>query len=343
MDSSSTITITREELNAFHLYDRALFSRLVITLRRDIGQSYQVMTFLLYLETIAPHLRNLIADFASLTDVFVNMVADQVVTCIKCLSYDDFPAFVTHLRRSILSPAIPYITDVTRGYLTLIVIHNNRENILFEMKKHLTRVCIRAFEDICVRAEMYNKEIEERENAIAEMSQLGISSVVQNGESSTSQFSIRRVNADNRTIFLTFSKGYPISKAEVYAYFTRENAIAEMSQLGISSVVQNGESSTSQFSIRRVNADNRTIFLTFSKGYPISKAEVYAYFTRRFGEIVEAIHMGGAGENEQTLYATMQLSSVSKVPDILTEDRTQYIINGKHVWARKFIPSHKSS
>ncbi|KAF2570019.1 hypothetical protein F2Q70_00006352 [Brassica cretica] len=284
MDSSSTITITREELNAFHLYDRALFSRLVITLRRDIGQSYQVMTFLLYLETIAPHLRNLIADFASLTDVFVNMVADQVVTCIKCLSYDDFPAFVTHLRRSILSPAIPYITDVTRGYLTLIVIHNNRENILFEMKKHLTRVCIRAFEDICVRAEMYNKEIEER-----------------------------------------------------------ENAIAEMSQLGISSVVQNGESSTSQFSSRRVNADNMTIFLTFSKGYPISKAEVYAYFTRRFGEIVEAIHMGGAGENEQTLYATMQLSSVSKVPEILTEDRTQYIINGKHVWARKFIPSHKSS
>ena len=221
MDSSSTISITREEFNTFHLYDRALFSRLVITLRRDIGQSYQVMTFLLYLETIAPHLRNLIADFASLTDVFVNMVADQVVTCIKCLSYDDFPAFVTHLRRSILSPEIPYITDVTRGYLTLIVIHNNRENILFEMKKHMTRVCVRAFEDICVRAEMYNREIEKREKAMAEMSQLGFSSAVQNGGSRTRRFSSRRANADNRTIFLTFSRGYPISKAEVYAYFTR--------------------------------------------------------------------------------------------------------------------------
>ncbi|CAN7068284.1 unnamed protein product [Brassica rapa subsp. trilocularis] len=283
MDSSSTLAITREELNAFHLYDRALFSRLVITLRRDIRQSYQVMSFLLYLETIAPFLSTLIANFASLPDAVVNMVADEVVTCLRCLSFDDFPAFVTHLRRSILSPEIPYLRGVTRGYLTLIFVHNNRENILFEMKKHLTRVCVRAFEDICVRAEMYNREIEERGNAMWEMSQLGFRSAVQNGGSSTSRFSRGRAN--------------------------------------------------------------RTIFLTFSRGYPISKAEVYAYFTRRFGGIVEAIRMGGAGVDEQTLYATMELSSASRVPDILIEGvyMTKYIINGKHVWARKFIPSHRSS
>ncbi|CDY67562.1 BnaA10g29910D [Brassica napus] len=286
MDSSSTISTTREEFNTFHLYNRALFSRLVITLRRDIRQSYQVMSFLLYLETIAPFLRNLIADFASLPDAVVNMVADEVVTCMRCLSFDDFPAFVTHLRRSILSPEIPYITGVTRGYLTLIFVHNNRENIFFEMKKHLTRVCVRAFEDIWVRAEMYNREIE-----------------------------------------------------------NREKAMAEMSQLGFSSAVQNGGSRTRRFSSRRANADNRTIFLTFSRGYPIAKAEVYAYFTRRFGGIVEAIRMGGAEVNEQTLYATMELSSASRVPDILIEGvyMTKYIINGKHAWARKFIPSRKSS
>ncbi|CAF2348187.1 hypothetical protein BRARA_J02076 [Brassica rapa] len=283
MDSSSTLAITREELNAFHLYDRALFSRLVITLRRNIRQSYQVMSFLLYLETIAPFLSTLIANFASLPDAVVNMVADEVVTCLRCLSFDDFPAFVTHLRRSILSLEIPYLTGVTRGYLTLIFVHNNRENILFEMKKHLTRVCVRAFEDICVRAEMYNREIEERGNAMWEMSQLGFRSAVQNGGSSTSRFSRGRAN--------------------------------------------------------------RTIFLTFSRGYPISKAEVYAYFTRRFGGIVEAIRMGGAEVNEQTLYATMELSSASRVPDILIEGvyMTKYIINGKHAWARKFIPSRKSS
>ncbi|KAG2274005.1 hypothetical protein Bca52824_056560 [Brassica carinata] len=178
MDSSSVISITREEFNAFHSYDRALFSRLVISLRRDIRQSYQVMSFLLYLEKTAPRLSNLIAKLAASQDAVVNMVADQVVTCMRCLSYEDFPAFVAYLRRSILSPEIPFITGVTRGYLTLLVIHNNRENILFEMKMHLTRVCIPAFKDICVRAEMYNREIEERV-AIAKMRQLAMSSVFQ--------------------------------------------------------------------------------------------------------------------------------------------------------------------
>ncbi|KAL0735955.1 hypothetical protein Bca4012_012165 [Brassica carinata] len=289
MDSSSVISITREEFNAFHSYDRALFSRLVISLRRDIRQSYQVMSFLLYLEKTAPRLSNLIAKLAASQDAVVNMVADQVVTCMRCLSYEDFPAFVAYLRRSILSPEIPFITGVTRGYLTLLVIHNNRENILFEMKMHLTRVCIPAFKDICVRAEMYNREIEERV-AIAKMRQLAMSSVFQKGESSTSQFYRQGTNNVNE-------------------------------------------------------AEGRTVFLTFSRGYPVSQAEVHAYFTRRFGEIIEAIKMGGAGGDGQTLYATMELTCASYVPEILSQGvyRTKYSINGKHVWARKFIPSHKKS
>ncbi|KAL0856834.1 hypothetical protein Bca101_061988 [Brassica carinata] len=263
MDSSSVISITREEVDAFHSYDKALFSRLVISLRRDIRQSCQVMCFLLYLEKTAHHLRNLIAKLVSSQDVVLNMVADQAVKCMRCLSYEDFPAFVANFRKRILSLEIPFITGVTRGYLPLIVIHNNRENTLFEMKKHL-------------RAEMYNKEIEERKIAIAKMRQLGMSN--------DSQFYQQGTNNVN-------------------------------------------------------GAEYWTIILRFSRGYPVSGAELHAYFTRRFGEIIEVIYMGGAGGNGQTLYATMELNSASQFPETLTK----YNINGKHVWARKFIPNHKSS
>ena len=50
---------------------------------------------------------------------------------------------------------------------------------------------------------------------------------------------------------------------------------------------------------------------------------------RRFGDIIEAIHMGGSGGNEQTLYATMKLNSPAMIPGILTEGvyRTKYTIN----------------
>ncbi|CAH8328001.1 unnamed protein product [Eruca vesicaria subsp. sativa] len=282
MDSPPTISITREQFIVFHKCDRDLFTRLVMVLRRDINQSYQVMSFLLHLEKIAV-VKNLIANLASAPDVYVNMVADQVVTCMICLSYQDFPAFVTYLRINNLSPAIPHITGLTGGYLTLIVIHNHRGNIMFEMKQHLTRVCIPAFEDIW----MYHMEFEERRKAIAKMNQRRTSRVFHKGESSTSQF----------------------------------------------------------LSGEQVHAHDRTIFLTFSRGYPVSKEEVHAYFTRTFGEIIVAIHMGGAGANEQTLYATMELNSPAMIPQILIAglDRTKFIINGKHVWARRFIPSHKPS
>ncbi|XP_018443312.1 uncharacterized protein LOC108815160 [Raphanus sativus] len=223
------------------------------------------------------------------------MVADQVVTCIMCLSYEDFPAFVAYLRKFMLSPEISYITGLTRGHLNLISIHNNRENILFEMEQHSTHVCIPAFEDICVRAEMYNREIEARDRAIARRNQMGISSVFERGESSNSRQFLR--GGQQRT---------------------------------------NGGQG---------NAASRTIFLTFSRGYPVSREEVHGYFTWRFGDMIEAIHMGGTEGTGQNLYATMLLNSPSKIPEILMEGvfRTKYTINGKHVWARKFIPSHKSS
>ncbi|XP_018443311.1 uncharacterized protein LOC108815158 [Raphanus sativus] len=233
----------------------------------------------------AHHLRDLISNLASSQDAVVNMVAEQVVTCMMCLSCEDFSAFVAYLRKCMLSPEVPYITGLTRGRLNLIAIHNNRENILFEMNQHFTRMCIPAFEDIFVGAEMYNRAID-----------------------------------------------------------ARDMAIARRNQMGVSSVFQKGESSNSRFLSGQENADERTIVLSFSRRYPVSREEVHGYFTWRFGEIIEAIHMGGAGRTGQTLYAAaMVLNSPAMIPAIIMEgiSTTKFSINGKHVWARKFIPSHK--
>lgn len=244
MDSSTTLSpvlVTREEFNAFHRFDRALFTRLVLTLRRDINQSCKVMSFLLYLEKTAL-LSNLIVNLVSRPDLFVNALADEVVTCLSCMCYEDFPTFVATFGENIKSFTIPLIMRMTGECLSLAVIHQNRHNILLEVRKHLTRICYPAFEDICLRAEMYNMETEEREKAMEKMSNLAISKVVHKAESISQYLSDQQeiashavggtsnvsafsddeqVMADNRTVFLTFSKGYPISEAEVHDYFTR--------------------------------------------------------------------------------------------------------------------------
>ncbi|EOA22855.1 hypothetical protein CARUB_v10003585mg [Capsella rubella] len=289
------VSVTREEFNAFHKCDRALFTRLVVTLRRDISQSLQVMSFLLYLEK-SGLISNLIVNLVSLPDYFTISVAEEVMMCLNCLSYEGFSTFLANSGTNINSSTIPLITRMTRGYFTLQVIHEDRENILLAMKKYLTSICYPAFEDICARAEMNNKESAEMEKAMDEkMKQLGINRVVHKPESSCSQF------------------------------------LSE----------QQGASKVGAFSVdEQAREDGRTVFLTFSKGYPISEAEVHAYFTRRFGEIIEAIIMPGGEGNEQALYAKMVLHSAALIPEIVSDavTRTKYTINGKHVWARKYIP-----
>lgn len=55
---------------------------------------------------------------------------------------------------------------------------------------------------------------------------------------------------------------------------------------------------------------------------------------------------GGEG-NDQALYARLVLRSSDKIPEIVTVSdgisRTKYTINGKHVWARKYIPKYSNT
>lgn len=212
--SSSSLTITREEFNAFHKFERDLFTRIVISLRRDISLSFEVMCFLIYLEK-SVLMSNLIYNLVSLPDLLINTVVDEVLMCLRCLSYENFLTFVATLR-NINSLSIPWIRRMTRQNFTLGVIHQNREDILHEMKKHFKSICYPAFEDICVRFEMHNKDKMHTPSHF-----LWGQQATTNHEAGTSSVGGHQVPAEDRTVFLTFSKGYPISKEEVYAYFTR--------------------------------------------------------------------------------------------------------------------------
>ncbi|KAI3783343.1 hypothetical protein L1987_42422 [Smallanthus sonchifolius] len=92
-----------------------------------------------------------------------------------------------------------------------------------------------------------------------------------------------------------------------------------------------------------VPPDDRTIFLTFSKGYPISEDEIIQYFTSMFGDFIQSLHMQPVDEQEtQSLFARVVVRNPSFVRAVIERDgphgKSKYIINGKHVWARKFVP-----
>lgn len=92
-----------------------------------------------------------------------------------------------------------------------------------------------------------------------------------------------------------------------------------------------------------VPPDDRTLFVTFSKGYQVHEWEVREFLTRAFGDCVEALYMQEVQAGEQPLFARVVFRSASTIDRVLdASGKAKFIINGKHVWARKFVPERNS-
>lgn len=84
-------------------------------------------------------------------------------------------------------------------------------------------------------------------------------------------------------------------------------------------------------------AEDRTLFLTFSKGHPVTEAEVRELFNGDFGDCVDNVWMDDFNSADQSLYARMEVRTVSTVDHILGgQNVAKFRVNGKQVWARKF-------
>ncbi|KAL3830037.1 hypothetical protein ACJIZ3_018839 [Penstemon smallii] len=76
---------------------------------------------------------------------------------------------------------------------------------------------------------------------------------------------------------------------------------------------------------------DRTMFVTFSKGYPVSE-----------NECIESFHMQEVRPDEQALYAKIVFMNPSFIEIILRGvNKAKFSINGKHVWMRKFVPKNE--
>lgn len=87
--------------------------------------------------------------------------------------------------------------------------------------------------------------------------------------------------------------------------------------------------------------DERTMFVTFSKGYHVYEFEIRDFFNTVYENCIQSIWMQDVPPNGQSLFARIVFRSPEIVKKILigsSTGKTKFTINGKHVWARKFIP-----
>ncbi|XP_057418387.1 uncharacterized protein LOC130712577 [Lotus japonicus] len=343
----ANVTVTKDEFLLFHDIDRLLFSRLVVELDRETSQSMHVMAFILWVEKKIKNLK-IVQSLLNWPRTSLSNLADEVNVALSFIEGADFPSFTIH------ENPFPLIQSIMGKEITLQYFHCNRMEIIIAVTKILNDVCVNAFADIVQQVHNekalkqqiypaanyygylpYNSYHMQQDlyytlaHGVAFVPQQ-IAVVVphwnelghfesQHDESQLGTYDASRNLKFNEDITLDLVN---LDFTEVYDDATKVNIASDKGKG------------------KEVTKEERTIFMTFSKGYPIFEADLRQYFTSKYGEVVESVLMEDVVPPAQPSFARLVILPEAKevIDNFLTPaGRLGFTINGKHVWARKYV------
>ncbi|BAT96223.1 hypothetical protein VIGAN_08312700 [Vigna angularis var. angularis] len=323
-DLGSNVTVSREEFLSFHNIDRLLFSRLVVVLGRDTSHSTHVMAFFMWLEKQCKDMC-MVKNLLQWSDPMINSLADEVMLVLKCIESSHFP----YDDAAFNDENLPLIRSILHHSTSFQYFYHNRVVIIGAVTKLLNNVCLRAFEDI-VKEVQYMKGVREQKMEFGNIygGSPYVKHVVYHAPVPAALAAPPQweSNANSNVNAYLPMQSYDVSNQHF------NELVAMMNQTSITST---GSDQTQEVAI-----DDRIIFMTFSKGYPISEAELRAFFSRRYGDIVEELYMQEVVPPDQPLYARVVIRSKAvHMVDYLLEstNKVKLSINGKHAWARKYL------
>ncbi|KAJ3683506.1 hypothetical protein LUZ60_013733 [Juncus effusus] len=91
-----------------------------------------------------------------------------------------------------------------------------------------------------------------------------------------------------------------------------------------------------------IHPDERTLFVTFSNGWPLNTEEIYYFFSLEYGNDLERIYIEEPAERRDPQYAHVTFRHIETIFQVLGDEaKKKFLTNGKHLWARRFIPKKK--
>ncbi|CAN6270532.1 unnamed protein product [Urochloa humidicola] len=85
--------------------------------------------------------------------------------------------------------------------------------------------------------------------------------------------------------------------------------------------------------------EGRSLFITFSKGYPLTREEVEEFFTERWGNCVAKVMMEKAPPGELPTYGRVLFRRAATTAAVLGgRPLVKLMVNGRRLWARKYVP-----
>ncbi|XP_073043379.1 uncharacterized protein [Primulina eburnea] len=288
-------SVTLEESKIFQKIDRQLFTILVRDLWRNPLDCLQIMGLWLWFERTG--FSNVISKILSQPLFLINELADEAMACLNCMDDAQFPL-------QFEATEIPLTQSIVQKDLTLNYFHLRRLTAYHEIQTLIKQVYIPVLSDIMEKACYggFGESLNDSQMSMQGHAALGLNPMMAQSsydDPFMQSFSNINIQVDTRP-----SQNNVVQANEPALYV-------------------------------------RTMFATFSKGYPVSESEIRQFFSRIYGNCIESIHMQEVKVNEQALYARVVFHRPAFIDSILSGmTKAKFSINGKHIWMRKFVPNN---
>lgn len=265
-NQSFIVTVTKEEFILFHSVDRKLFSRLFVELGRDTAQSINVMAFLMWIEKKSKNYNLVEEILQSWPNAMLSNLADEVVVILNCIEISHYPNIFVGQSN------LPLIQQIMSHNLSLEFFHKKRLEVINDVTKLINDVCVIAFEDIIEQVQ-YTMAMKEQELYLANF---------YGGANIPSLYGAANIPIQmQQQMFYSYPNNFGMvpqqiqpDVSEILANLNLDDIYACDSSIGAPASNDDKRNEIKQ------PIDDRTIFLTFSKGYPIYESELREFITR---------------------------------------------------------------
>ncbi|KAG2632929.1 hypothetical protein PVAP13_2NG131800 [Panicum virgatum] len=315
--------------SVMHMIVRQLFTRLVFSLQFESSLSMEIIAFWLWLEGIGH------ADFLASIDSLDNHRLHSIASAAKM--------FIEALRlRSIQSNP----RSVEGGHF--------RKEAVKGIVFYLNNVCYRVLEDIVRQVATAKEHIYPHANQAQQQYVKGKAPMTMSTKDLLSKIKASFTSArshgegsSSRSIMVPSPKTHILKDIEnpIEQCLSSTYPLASLFEsLNIREIEE--EEPTDAIQIQQqpiVPRDERTLFVTFSNGYPFTADELYEFFFGNFGD-VEVISVQEPVAPKPPLYAHITFYTQDTLFRVLAgRPRVKFVIRGKHLWARQFIPKRKKA
>ncbi|KAI3995218.1 hypothetical protein MKX01_032020 [Papaver californicum] len=340
--------MTMKELRSFHRIDRDTYKMLAINLGKDPLLSMAVIALWIFMEELGyPSIILELLIYQS--DRITNSAFDEAVSSVYYIITSTPPPPLLSTAVTDMPTTLRVIQDYgSPMYISMNSLFEHAVSGYISLKQTIGTVCYRLFVDIFRETMLRNRfdtnlnlgndcdEIYENTNTHEEPP--GVAAPITGNFVEPEPIESLKPNS------VVFGNGIApdLLRDETNEFKKLEVGSSSGTAQG-ENIPEIGETSSlptieEQQIVQVIPPGERTMFITFSRGFPISEDQLREFFVRTYGDCIESIYMQEIRPPQrQSMFAKIVFHAGETIDHILAgEDKVRFFINGRHIQARKF-------